>query len=106
MGRRFSYVLIDSGRWSKISAAVLSRPIGKKRYSHVRSAESPRPTTFIATLRGETEVGGAAIGLSSPSRTKKKEKRYAVSSRLLSPKGPHSNRQLTASYYPPNPQGR
>ena len=48
----------------------------RKRYSLVRSAEPPRPATSIATLRGETEVGGAAIGLSSPSRTDIKEKRY------------------------------
>ena len=36
----------------------------------------PRKATFIATLRGETEVDRAAIGLSSPSRTDRKEKRY------------------------------
>lgn len=50
------------------------------------------------TLRGETEVGRAAIGLSSPSRTDRKEKRYG----RLWPDKPSTD---SHPFIPPTPRG-
>ena len=65
---------VEEGKRSAVfgSPALLASPIRLGSMSARQSAEAARP----ARLRG---------------------KRYAVSSRLLSPKGPLSNRQLTAS---------
>ncbi len=80
---------------------------------HCRSVQ--KAYRSIATLREETAPGKAGHRLLSPQRTDSprskapaliREKRCAISSRLPSPKGPLSNRQLIAPSSPPGPQGR
>ena len=77
----------------------------RKRYLPVRSAEPPRPATSIATLRCEIVSGQAGRKLTD-ALPADKWKEVTVSSRLLSPEGPLSNRQLTVWVHPPPaPQG-
>ena len=86
-------------------AGAQSQRTFRKRYLPVRSAEPPRPATSIATLRCEIVSGQAGHKLTD-ALPADKGKAVTVSSRLLSPEGPLSNRQLTVLVYtPPAPQG-
>lgn len=77
----------------------------RKRYLPVRTAEPPRPATFIATLRCEIVSGQAGHKLTDALPTDK-GKEVTVSSRLFRSLCLLHNRQLTVlDNPPPAPQG-